>query len=555
MVHTLVPCPQAAAGGGAVHVQARSRSWAARYGAPLPLRRSWRAHAAQAPRSAPAQRRRRLVRARAATQEALPTLAIPEGSDLQPTVVMKFGGSSVRDAERMREVAEIVCSCPCGGDSGAQGGYLPCLVLSAMGKTTNMLLEAGDAALRCTSAPEVAEIAALENIKELHRATMDELEVDEETRAEVERLLGGLEQLLVGAMIMEHLSNRARDQLVSYGERMSTRIFAGYLRRCGIPARQVDAFAAGMVTDDAFTNADVQYAEALPALRESLSFSPGEQRAVQVVTGFLGRGKNTGAVTTLGRGGSDLTCTVLGAALGLPEVQVWKDVDGVLTSDPRLVPGALPVRELTYEEATELAYFGAQVLHPAAMRPAQQTGNMAVRVMNSYNRTAPGTAIRAERDLSKSLLTSIVLKDDVTIVDVVSSRSLGQVGFLAKVFEVFRQNGISVDMVATSEVSVSVSLDPAKIWRRPVEDHELEDLGREFAEFAEFRVRRGAAIVSLVCNVQRSSEILQRVFATLFDKGINAEMISQGSSKTNVSIVIDQSRAKEAVTAIHSAFF
>ncbi|KAJ9507217.1 hypothetical protein QJQ45_004783 [Haematococcus lacustris] len=165
---------------------------------------------------------------------------------------------------------------------------------------------------------------------------------------------------------------------------------------------------------------------------------------------------HAGAITTLGRGGSDLTATVLGAALQLPEVQVWKDVDGVLTSDPRLVPHTRPVTELTFEEATELAYFGAQVLHPQAMQPAIRSGTMGVRVKNSYNRTAAGTFITAQRDMSKVLVTSIVLKLNVTLVDIISTRMMGQSGFLATVFEAFRVHKLSVDVVATSEAAYPV---------------------------------------------------------------------------------------------------
>eukprot|EP00889_Picochlorum_renovo_P003347 jgi/Picre1/30377/NNA_005741.t1 len=168
-----------------------------------------------------------------------------------------------------------------------------------------------------------------------------------------------------------------------------------------------------------------------------------------------GRGAS-GAITTLGRGGSDLTCTLLGAALNLEEVQVWKDVDGVLTSDPRIVDGARPVDFLTFEEATELAFFGATVLHPLSMQPAAEychDTTMGVRVKNSYNPLAPGTLISKERDMDDALVTSIVLKQHVTLVDIVSTRMLGQIGFLARVFEIFNNEGLSVDVVATSEVS------------------------------------------------------------------------------------------------------
>jgi len=284
----------------------------------------------------------------------------------------------------------------------------------------------------------------------------------------MEALLTQLAQLLVGISIMQDLTPRARDSLVSFGERLSTRLFASFLRSHGISARQYDSYEIGIVTNDNFTNAEVDYDATLPAVRTALARGSGSPAEIPVVTGFLGRGRQTGAITTLGRGGSDLTCTLLGAALGLPEVQVWKDVDGVLTSDPRVVDGARPVSSLTFEEATELAFFGATVLHPLSMLPAVEHGvGMGVRVKNSYNRTAPGTLITAERDMSDVLVTSIVLKQHVTLVDIVSTRMLGQYGFLAQVFDVFYHQKISVDVVASSEVSISLTLDPAKtLWER-----------------------------------------------------------------------------------------
>eukprot|EP00879_Flechtneria_rotunda_P013541 GHRR01014139.1.p1 GENE.GHRR01014139.1~~GHRR01014139.1.p1 ORF type:complete len:466 (+),score=123.41 GHRR01014139.1:70-1467(+) len=399
-------------------------------------------------------RRSTCVVAQAAAAAPATVLQAPGQHLQQVNVVYKFGGSSVRDAERMREVADIICSFP---------ENLPCVVLSAMGKTTNMLLECGELAL-CTSIDKIPSLKPLETIRDLHLSTCQVLGVEPAVQAEVEQLLSNLQQLLIGISIMQDLTNRARDSLVSFGERMSTRIFASYLRQHGVPAQQFDAPEIGVTTTDDFGNADIIYEQTLPAVRAALRQQPGGPRQVQVVTGFLGKAMLSSAITTLGRGGSDLTATLIGAALELKEVQVWKDVDGVLTSDPRMVPNTLPVTELTYDEATELAFFGAQVLHPLAMQPAIRSESMDVRVKNSYNRQAAGTIISKSRDMRCSLVTSLVVKNNVTLVDIVSSRMLGQYGFLANVFEVFRANQVSVDVVATSEVSLSLSLDPKKSW-------------------------------------------------------------------------------------------
>ncbi|PRW57458.1 Aspartokinase chloroplastic [Chlorella sorokiniana] len=480
-----------------------------------------------------------------ATAAAPGKLQQPGKGQDQVTVVYKFGGSSVASAERMMEVADIVCSFP---------EHLPCVVLSAMGKTTNLLLQCGEEALR-TDASDIRSLAPLKAIQDLHRETAQKLGVDHDCIEEVEALLKQLEQLLVGISIMQDLTPRAKDSLVSFGERLSTRLFAAFLNAQGIKAKQYDAYAIGVTTSDNFVNAEVNYQLTLPAVKEALTFKPGQERHLPIVTGFLGRGLQTGAITTLGRGGSDLTCTLLGASLGLPEVQVWKDVDGVLTADPRVVSTATPVSRLTFEEATELAVFGATVLHPLAMQPAHEC-NVGVRVKNSYNRTAPGTLITEERAMEDVLVTSVVIKSNVTLVDITSTRMMGQYGFLAKVFDVFARNKISVDVVATSEVSVSLTLDPAKtMWERDLITDELEHLMHDFEGIAEAHYRRGMAIISLICNVQRTSEILERVFRVFGREKINVQMLSQGASKTNIALIVNDEEAKAALRALHQEFF
>uniref|UniRef100_A0A7S0R5D6 Aspartokinase n=1 Tax=Chlamydomonas leiostraca TaxID=1034604 RepID=A0A7S0R5D6_9CHLO len=488
---------------------------------------------------------RRVATAAAAAPAAPATKLVAPGKNVQQAnVVYKFGGSSVRDAERMREVADIICSFP---------DLLPVVVLSAMGKSTNMLLECGDLALKAgmDGMDNIPNLPPLLALRKLHMDTCDELRVEPTVKAEVEKMLSELQQLLIGICIMQDLTPRAKDSLVSFGERLATRIFASYLRVQGIPARQYDAWELGMTTTDDFTNADVIYEETLPKIKANLT-ARAAAKEVAVVTGFLGKGLSTGAITTLGRGGSDLTATVLGAALELKEVQVWKDVDGVLTSDPRIVSNTRPVNELTFEEATELAYFGAQVLHPQAMQPAIRSGKMGVRVKNSYNRTAPGTVISAARDMSSTLVTSIVLKNSVTLVDIISTRMMGQYGFLATVFEAFRKYKLSVDVVATSEVSVSLTLDPKKITDM---DSELQHLKEELGRLANVSYRNDLAIVSLICNVQRTSNILENVFDVLDSCGINVVMMSQGASKTNISLVIEGRDGQRAVQALHKKFF
>ncbi|GMI68285.1 aspartate kinase 3 [Hibiscus trionum] len=458
----------------------------------------------------------------------------------QLTCVMKFGGSSVASAERMREVAELILSFP---------NERPVIVLSAMGKTTNKLLLAGEKAVSCG----VTNVDALEElffIKDLHHRTANELGVE---RSIVDGHLEVLEQLLKGISMMKELTLRTKDYLVSFGECMSTRIFAAYLNKIGVKARQYDAFEIGFITTDDFTNADILEAT-FPAVAKRLNDDWFSDPAIPIVTGFLGKGWRSGAITTLGRGGSDLTATTIGKALGLREIQVWKDVDGVLTCDPNIYPHAEPVPYLTFDEAAELAYFGAQVLHPQSMRPARE-GDIPVRVKNSYNPNAPGTLITRNRDMRKAVLTSIVLKRNVTMLDIVSTRMLGQFGFLAKVFSIFEDLGISVDVVATSEVSISLTLDPSKLWSRELIQQELDHVVEELEKIAVVNLLQHRSIISLIGNVQRSSLILEKAFRVLRTSGVNVQMISQGASKVNISLIVNDNEAEQCVRALHSTFF
>ncbi|CAK8542727.1 unnamed protein product [Lathyrus sativus] len=463
-----------------------------------------------------------------------------EGIENSYTRVMKFGGSSVASAVRMREVANLILGFP---------EERPIIVLSAMGKTTNRLLLAGEKAVSCgvTNAESIDELS---DIKDLHLRTVEELGVDRDVIA---KHLEELEQLLKGIAMMKELTPRTQDYLVSFGECMSTRIFAAYLNKIGVKARQYDAFEIGFITTDDFTNADILEAT-YPAVAKRLHSDWVSDPAIPVITGFLGKARKSCAVTTLGRGGSDLTATTIGKALGLPEIQVWKDVDGVLTCDPNLCPQAEPVPFLTFDEAAELAYFGAQVLHPQSMRPARE-GDIPVRVKNSYNPKAPGTLITKTRDMSKALLTSIVLKRNVTMLDIVSTRMLGQFGFLAKVFSIFEDLGISVDVVATSEVSISLTLDPSKLWSRELIQQELDYVVEELEKISVVNLLKNRSIISLIGNVQMSSLILEKAFQVLRTLGVTVQMISQGASKVNISLVVNDNEADQCVRALHKTFF
>ncbi|MDR0598089.1 MAG: aspartate kinase [Treponema sp.] len=441
-------------------------------------------------------------------------------------IVMKFGGSSVASAERIRHVAEIVKS---------RISEKPALVLSAMGDTTDHLLEAASAALKRGA-------VSIEAIADLHRDAMVELRLEDQAAAELESLLGELRSLLTGIALIKELSDKTRDYLVSFGERLSARLVAAYLNSIGVKARAMDGWDAGLLSDSNFTFAELEEDSwsRVPAALTPLM----DGGALPVITGFIAKDRQ-GNITTLGRGGSDLSATFIAAAMGAAEVQVWKDVDGIMTADPRLVKAARPVETVSYEEAAELAYFGAQVLHPRAMQPCVRTG-ITVRVKNSYNPEAQGTRIVAAADKKAGPVRAITSRKNITLVDIVSTRMVGQHGFLAEVFAAFANHKLSVDVVATSEVSISLTLDAA---------HDLEKLRRDLSKIADVEIKTGKAIVTIVGDVRRSSEILQRAFGTCVLLGIQIQMVSQGASKVNISFIVEDSQAGEVVAALHQCFF
>ncbi|KAG5191134.1 Aspartate/glutamate/uridylate kinase [Tribonema minus] len=451
----------------------------------------------------------------------------------KPTLrtVIKFGGSSLATGERLMEVGQLVKML-------ISQGQRPTMVCSAMGKTTNNLLSAGTFAL------EEGKVY-IDAIRTLHLTTIEELGLGDTARADIEGLLHDLTELLTGVSCLRELTPRTRDHLQSFGERMSVRVMAAVLNKLGVPAQHFDAWTLGLRTTGEFGNADV-LDESYPRIKEVMRRF--DDNCVAVVTGFIGHSPD-GKITTLGRGGSDLTATVIGAAVGADEVQVWKDVDGMMTADPRAVKRAVPVPCVSYEEAAELAYFGAKILHPVAMRPAQRAG-IPVRIKNSYNPSHPGTFITGSRVCGEALVTAVTFKEGVELIDVVSTRMLGQVGFLSKVFSIFALNNLSIDMVATSEVSISLTLDQSQ-RNFDAKSRAL----RELSEIADVTEKFPVAIISLIANVNRSSEVMAEVFGVMRAESIHVLMLSQGASKVNVGLVVQQDDLDRAVKALHAYFF
>ncbi|MCI5607018.1 MAG: aspartate kinase [Treponema sp.] len=439
-------------------------------------------------------------------------------------IVMKFGGSSVANAERIKHVASII---------KAYQEKRPAVVLSAMGDTTDHLLEAADKA--------VEGIVDVAGVAKLHEDTAAELGVNIDT---IKALLDELKQLLTGISMLKEVSKRSRDYLVSFGERMSVRMMAAYLEKEGIPAQFYDAWDIGFVSDSNFMSAELldEVWQTIPAYLNA--YKNGDSNAIPIVTGFIAKDKK-GNITTLGRGGSDLTATMIGAAMDAEEVQTWKDVDGILTTDPRVVKEAKPVPEVTYEEAQELAMFGAQVLHPRSMVPVRKSGTP-VRVKNSYNITSPGSIIVEKHSGKVPPVCAITTVKHIQVIDIVSSRMLGACGFLAHVFNNFLKWNISIDVIATSEVSVSLTVNTKQ---------DLTGLIKDLEEASQVTVKKDRAIVTIICDAAHSSAILASGFDALADEGINVQMISQGASKVNISMIVNDEEAEKAVKILHKAFF
>ncbi|MCR5045786.1 MAG: aspartate kinase [Treponema sp.] len=439
-------------------------------------------------------------------------------------IVMKFGGSSVANAERIKHVASII---------QAYKEQRPVVVLSAMGDTTDHLLEAADKALLGS--------VDISGVEKLHRDSAAELGVD---FSPFEPLMQELKQLLTGISMIKELTKRTRDYLVSFGERLSVRMMASYLKSQNTPARFFDAWDLGIVSDSNFMSAELldEVWKNIPL--ELSPYANGAANEIPIVTGFISKDKK-GDITTLGRGGSDLTATIIGSAMKAEEIQTWKDVDGIMTSDPRLCSAARTVPEVTYEEAQELAMFGAQVLHPRSMVPCLKAG-VPVRVKNSYNIKSPGSIIVQEHSGEVPKVCAITAVKGVTLIDITSAGMLGAAGFLAHIFNQFLKWNISIDVIATSEVSVSLTVNTKA---------DLSGLLEDLRRVAQVQARPGKAIVTVICDATKSADVLSTGLVALANEKINPQMISQAASKVNISMIVEDSQRDQAVKALHAAYF
>lgn len=439
-------------------------------------------------------------------------------------IVMKFGGTSVESAEAIDRVAGIVRQ---------RLDRHPVVVVSAMGKTTNKLLAIAGNAIQ-------GEIkSALQSVEDLRKFHLHEsagLGTDMEVNAHFDQLA----DLVKGIAIMGELTPRGTDAISSIGERVSSLIAAARFRAFGIDAAHVDSRDV-IVTDRRHTQAAPLFNQT--NVRIGKCVAPLAKDHVVVMGGFIGSTED-GVTTTLGRGGSDYTASIVGAAIGAEEIQIWTDVDGMLTADPTILAGGYRVKICSFAEAAELAYFGAKVLHPATVLPAIEK-NIPVRILNSRRPEVEGTLIVSAPPASASPIRSIACKRNITLVNIVSSRMLMAHGFLRRIFEVFDRYETAVDMLATSEVSVSLTVDNTRA---------LEEIRAEIESFADVVVEGDQAIVCLVGeNIRRCPDVASRVFSSL--NGVKPRMVSQGASQLNISLVVAASDLVRAVESLHREFF
>ncbi len=445
-------------------------------------------------------------------------------------IVMKFGGTSVESQEAITRVTNIV---------KCFENRRPIVVVSAMGKTTNKLLEAGREAAAGRREQALALVDDLRSHHMIHA-----LPLAGSAAAELERFIRThfewLEELVKGLSVVGELSPRSTDAIASVGERLSSLVVTFALQAAGIRAQHVDSRRV-IITDHRFTQAQPLFEETYQLLHQTIP--PIAEKSVVVMGGFIG-GTTDGQTTTLGRGGSDYSASIIGAGVSAEEIQIWTDVDGMLTADPRIVPGGHRVKSISFAEAAEMAYFGAKVLHPATVVPAIEK-NIPVSILNSRRPEAEGTRITSEPIRSRNAVKSISCKREITIFNVRSTRMLMAHGFLRRIFEVFDRHHTSVDMVSTSEVSVSLTVDNKE---------NIPAITQDLREFAEVSTEDSQAIVCLVGeNIRYTPGIAGRAFRVLGQK--NIRMISQGASLLNLGFVISDNDVKDCVMALHEEFF
>ncbi|MDX1582051.1 MAG: aspartate kinase [Thermoanaerobaculia bacterium] len=449
-------------------------------------------------------------------------------------IVLKFGGTSVGSPESLRKAVEIVESV---------SDRSPIVVVSALSGVTNRLVDAVEAA--ADGDLEKARKAAAD-IRKRHEEIAWELVIQksdflESFTSQLERHVEEITTILEGAGLLHEVTLRARDKIVAIGEKLSSVLFAYTMMTKKLNGVAVDSENV-IVTNEEFGNADPLMPETRKAAREHL-VPEVERGHIPVIGGYVGRSKG-GATTTLGRGGSDYSAAIIGAAVDCEEIQIWTDVDGMMTTDPRVISEARVIDLISYDEAAELAYFGAKVLHPKTIAPAVEN-EIPIRVKNTHNPSGEGTLITRTGKGTGAEPRAVVMKRGITVIDVTSPDMLGVSGMLARIFDVFGRHGVSVDVVSTSEVSVSATFDRPEM---------IDALAGDLERFGDVTAHRDQVLIGVV-----GRELLShprsgwRVFEALTDVPIT--LVSLASAGVNMCIVVSEEDADRALRQIHSSIF
>jgi aspartate kinase len=442
-------------------------------------------------------------------------------------VVFKFGGTSVQDAPAMEQVFKI-CS------KHLNGGLV--LVSSAMAGVTNQLVALTDA---IQEAQRAHADRILDSLEKQHSAVIENIPQQARSQAleGISTVFSDIRTLVKGSFLLGECSARVSDAIWASGELLSTAILYALSQSLGFPSKLLDARKL-IVTDENFGNANVIWDLTTQTIREQIH---QESPSLWIVQGFIGSTVQ-GVTTTLGRGGSDYSASIFGACLSAKRIEIWTDVDGIMTTDPRKVPSARTIPELTYAEAAELAFFGAKVVHPATIQPAVESG-IPVWVKNTKKPELQGTLVKSSAPGTG--LRAIAGRKGAMLITITSSRMLMAYGFLKRIFSIFDHFKTSVDLVATSEVSVSVTIN---------ETQDVQALLQALEELGSVRIENSVAIVSLVGqDLWKQETFLVRAFQAL--NGIPVLLISMGSSEINLSMVVREQDLDGAVEKFHAEFF
>jgi aspartate kinase len=459
---------------------------------------------------------------------------------------MKFGGTSVANGKNIRHVANLIAN-------QTRQDYKVVTVVSALDGVTDQLIKAAEEAKK-GNRKYISDFK--QKLLEKHLKTANEAIQDRQLKEKTERILrervDELEQVLKGISYVSELTPKSRDTVLSFGEKLSAPIVNGALEDVELKSQHLTGGEAGIVTDSNYGEAGLlmnftrfQVKKKIePLLKEGV---------VPVITGYIAATQD-GETTTLGRGGSDYTATIMGAALSADEVWIWTDVDGLMTSDPKIVPSAKTIPQLSFQEATELTIFGAKAMHPRALEPARKE-NIPVRIRNVFNPENPGTLIAKERKVKrKDGVKAVTLVNNVAVITVSGAEMVGAPGTAAKVFEVLGRENINILMISQSVSEANISLVIQRsLLEKAVNTLEIALLGRDFIR--EVTSEDDVCVVAVLgAGMKGMPGVASRIFTAVAQKGINVRMIAQGSSEINVSFVVKESDGEETIRAIHREF-